>query len=48
VLPLLAVAVAGHAAGRRAFHLLDARRFGAAALCVSALAGAASVVAGLT
>jgi uncharacterized membrane protein YfcA len=47
VFPLLAVAVVGHAVGRRAFHRLDARRFGAAALAVSALAGAASVVAGL-
>jgi uncharacterized membrane protein YfcA len=43
---LLAAAVVGHAAGRWLFHLLDARRFRAAALAVSALAGLASLVAG--
>jgi uncharacterized protein len=45
VLVLLAAAVTGHVAGRRLFHLLDARRFRVAGLTLSALAGVASVVA---
>jgi uncharacterized protein len=45
VLVLLAAAVVGHAAGRRLFHLLDVRRFRAAGLTLSALAGVASIVA---
>ena len=47
VLVLLAAAVVGHVVGRRLFHLLDVRRFRAAGLTLSALAGAASIVAGL-
>lgn len=47
VLVLLAAAVAGHVAGRRLFHLLDARRFRAAGLGLSALAGLASIAAAL-
>lgn len=45
VLVLLAAAVVGHVAGRRLFHLLDARRFRAAGLTLSALAGVASIAA---
>ena len=44
---LLAVAVGGHVAGRRLFHLLDARRYRVAGLTLSALAGVASVVTAL-
>ncbi|MGY1683593.1 TSUP family transporter [Geodermatophilus sp. SYSU D01176] len=47
VLVLLAAAVVGHVVGRRLFHLLDARRFRAAGLGLSALAGLASIVAAL-
>ena len=46
-LVLLAAAVIGHVVGRRLFHLLDPRRFRAAGLTLSALAGVASVVAAL-
>ena len=42
---LLAVAVTGHAAGRRLFHRLDARQFRIAGLSLSALAGVASIAA---
>jgi uncharacterized protein len=45
VLVLLVAAVVGHVAGRRLFHLLDVRRFRAAGLTLSALAGVASIVA---
>ena len=44
---LLAVAVAGHVAGRRLFHRLDARQFRIAGLTLSALAGLASIAAGV-
>ena len=47
MLVLLAAAVIGHVVGRRLFHLLDPRRFRAAGLTLSALAGVASVVAAL-
>ena len=47
VLVLLVAAVVGHVAGRRLFHLLDARRFRAAGLTLSALAGTASIAAAL-
>lgn len=48
VLPVLLIAaVVGHVAGRRLFHLLDARRFRGAGLALSALAGVASLVGGL-
>jgi uncharacterized membrane protein YfcA len=47
LLTLLAAAVTGHAAGRRLFHLLDARRFRIAGLALSALAGVASIAAAL-
>lgn len=44
---MLGLAFAGHLAGRRLFHLLDARRFRAAGLGLSALAGVASIAAAL-
>jgi len=47
LLPLLALVVAGHLAGARAFRRLDPRTFSLAVLVLVALTGAASVLAGL-
>jgi uncharacterized membrane protein YfcA len=47
VLPLLAVTVAGHALGARAFRRLEPTRFRSAVLALVLAAGAASLVAGV-
>ena len=47
LVPLLALVVAGHFAGARAFERLDPRRFSLAVLALVALTGVASVAAGV-